>query len=99
MSRQATLKEETSLEGASTELGIAYEEWKRNEKERSIGYDDGPYWQFLLAHAGVPVVGISEVADSELACFSDDYPQAGYIVHRHTISKRMFSDKIGRAHV
>ena len=94
MSQQATLEEETSPEGASMELRIAYEEWKRNEKERSIGYDDGPYWQFLLAHAGVPVVGISEVADSELACFSDDYPRAGYIVHRRTISKRMFSDII-----
>ena len=92
MLQQATLEEETSPEGASTEHGITYEEWKRNEKERSIGYDDGPYWQFLLAHAGVPVVGISEVANSELACFSNDYPWAGYIVHCHTISKHMFSD-------
>ena len=92
MSRQAMLEEETSLEGASTEHGMTYEEWKRNEKERSIGYDDGPYWQFLLAHAGVPVVGISEVADSELACFSNDYPRAGYIVHHRIISKHMFSN-------
>ena len=94
MSQQATLEEETSLEGASTELRIAYEEWKRNQKERSIGYDNGPYWQFLLAHAGVPVIGISEVAHSELACFSDDYPWAGYIAHCRTISKCMFSDII-----
>ena len=92
MSWQATLKEETSLEGASMECRITYEKWTRNENKRSVGYDDGPYWQFLLAHASVPVIGISEVADSELTCFSNDYPQAGYIVHHRTISKHMFSD-------
>ena len=72
---QQTMPEEgTSPEGASTECRITYKEWKRNKNKRSVGYDNGPYWQFLLAHAGVPVVGISEVADSELTCFSNDYP-------------------------
>ena len=65
-------EEATSPEDATE----TYEEWKgkEKEKEKSVGYDDGPYWQFLLARAGVPVIGISEVADSELTCFSDDYP-------------------------
>ena len=92
MLQQAMPEEETSPEGASMEHGTTYKEWKRKEKEKPVGYDNGPYWQFLLAHASVPVIGISEVADSELACFSNDYPWAGYIVHHWAISKCMFSD-------
>lgn len=91
--REATSMEDEALqEDAGDEHTLTYAEWKhkQKEKENPVGYDDAPYWQFLLARAGVPVVGISEVADSELAYFRDDYPRVGYIVHLDCIAKNTF---------
>ena len=49
-------------------------EGKGKGKEQSSSYEDGFYWQFLLAHSNVPISGITDVAKSELLNFSIDYP-------------------------
>jgi hypothetical protein len=43
-------------------------------------YEDGLHWQFLLSQFDVPVVGISQIQESELVDFSDDYRRCGYLV-------------------
>ena len=45
-----------------------------NRKEQSSGYEDGFYWQYLLARSKVPISGITEVTKSKLLDFSIDYP-------------------------
>ena len=60
-----------------------------NRKEQSSGYEDGFYWQYLLAHSKVPISGITEVTESELLDFSIDYPQAGYLVRDDYLSREV----------
>ena len=60
-----------------------------NRKEQSSGYEDGFYWQYLLACSKVPISSITEVTKSELLNFSIDYPRAGYLVHDDHLSREV----------
>ena len=63
--------------------------WKQKEEEEAskTGYEDGLYWQHLLACTRVPGHAISAITESELVDFTLDYPRTGYLANEHFIAK------------
>lgn len=74
------------VDNGSIEDWLTIMEGRRRE-EQSSSYEDGFYKEFILAHANVPIVGIMEIAESELIDFLEEYPQTGYSVHDNFISR------------
>ena len=69
-----------SVEGETNPKGVMTNEGSYQEKQPIRGYEDGYYWQFLLACANCPVSAISWITESELVDFTPEYLRTGYLV-------------------
>lgn len=85
--------DQTNVDGLSTEdrEALEFESWwkgKEAEAASTTGYEDGLYWQYLLALGKVPPHAISSISQSELANFTSNYPRTGYWVRDDFIASK-----------